>query len=551
MVTPSAARPALYIRNAREARRRASPSLTERNAALSGDSGPGGLATACLFKYYSGLKKVSYLPGLRCAFAPLSMCAAALPTSWWNPGLDWPWEWRWDTYKHYHSQTISCVPFIRGIPYVYTSSLEVAKQILNVRPEVYKAPDSTGAILFLWGDNVVSADHDMYKRHRRVVGSAFSRAGYVLVAEETGRLYREMVESEGWLQADEIAVDSINHILSKFALGMISRCGFGLPFPWSSPTESSDEMSFEEALTIVTEKAVVRLAAPRWLYYLPIKQLQQVEKAYNTISNFMSTFIAAKQAELSSQTGGNDTRANQDLLTRLVAASQAEGKNGLSDRELFGNTFTFMFAGHETTAHTLSATLALLSVHQEEQDKAAAHIRKVLGDRQPTLEDVESGELDLVLACFEEAARMYPPGSIATRDTNQTISLALPEEDGGGHAVIHPGVRLIVDYIGLHYNPRLFADPWRYDPSRWYGAREADMTFFSIGPRACLGRKFAIVEALFLCLFLREWKVDPLFRQGEAVEKWKERFLHGGFVGLAFGLRDVPLRITRRGEACA
>ncbi|EPQ50622.1 cytochrome P450 [Gloeophyllum trabeum ATCC 11539] len=506
------------------------------------------LVTAGVFNYYSSLKKVSYLPGLRCAFAPLSLWGALLPTSWWNPGLDWPWEWRWNVYRHYRSQTISCISIIRGIPYIYTSSLDVAKQILNGRPEVYKAPDSTGALSYLWGDNVVSADYDMYKRHRRVVGPAFSRAGYVLVAEETGKLYREMVDSEGWAQTGEVTVDSINRYLSKARI--ISRCGFGLPFPWSSVTAASEEMSFEKALTIVSEKSIIRLAAPRWLYYLPIKQLHEIDKAYATVSTFMSTFIAAKQAELSSQTEDKDIRSSHDLLTRLVAASEAEGKNGLSDRELFGNTFTFMFAGHETTAHTLAATLALLSVHQEEQDKAVNIIHKVLGDRQPTLDDVESGELDLVLACFEEAARMFPPGSIAARDTNETISLALPQEDGGGNAVIPPGVRLVVDFIGLHYNPRLFPDPGRYDPSRWYGVREPDMTFFSIGPRACLGRKFALVEATcFLALFLREWRVDPLFREGETVEAWKERCLQAGFVGLAFGLRDVPLKITRREKA--
>ncbi|TFK45531.1 cytochrome P450 [Heliocybe sulcata] len=508
------------------------------------------LATVGILRYHSLLKKVSYLPGLRCAFAPLSLAGAALPTSAWNPGLDWPWEWKWDVYKRYKSQTISCIPLIRGQPYIYTSSMEVAKQILNGRPDVFKAPDSNGALSELWGDNVVSSDYDMYKRHRRVVGPAFSRAGYVLVAEEVSKLYREMVESEGWLNTPEICIQSVNDYLSKFALGIISRCGFGLPFPWADTANDDRDMPFRRALALVSENSIIRLATPAWMYKLPIPKLHTVDKAFRSASTFMRSLISAKKAELGSQTE-DVTRSGQDLLTRLVAASEAEGKNGLSDQELFGNVFIFMFAGHETTAHTLAATLALLSVHQDEQNKAVEIISKVLGDeRQPTLEDVESGSLDKVLACFEEAARLFPPGSIATRDTTETITLAVPDEDGGGHLVIPPGVRLVVDFIGLHYNPSLFPNPGHYDPSRWYGARETDMSFFSIGPRACIGRKFAIVEALcFLSLFLRDWKVEPLLNKGETADQWKERCLQAGFAGLTFGVRDIPLKITRRTDA--
>ena len=41
-------------------------------------------------------------------------------------------------------------------------------------------------------------------------------------------------------------------------------------------------------------------------------------------------------------------------------------------------------AGHETTAHTLAATLGLLSVHPEIQEEVANQIAEVVGhDRDP------------------------------------------------------------------------------------------------------------------------------------------------------------------------
>ena len=50
---------------------------------------------------------------------------------------------------------------------------------------------------------------------------------------------------------------------------------------------------------------------------------------------------------------------------------------------------------------------------------------------------------------------------------------------------------------------------------------------FSSGPRMCLGKKFASVEAVcFLTLLLRDWKVDIKLESGETVEQWQKRYLH-------------------------
>ncbi|TFK45544.1 cytochrome P450 [Heliocybe sulcata] len=503
------------------------------------------LSTVVIGRYLSALKSVSYLPGLKSVFVPLSPLGSLLPTTWWNPGVDWHWKWRSDVYRRYKSQTISCISLTGGQPIIYTSSMHVAKQILNGRAGVYKAPEATAVISTLWGDNIVSSEHDIYKRHRRIVGPAFTRSAYALVAEEAGKLYSEMMETEAWAAHNGGDIPSIDHYTSKFALGIISRCAFGLPFPWSSTPTNGNESSFHHEISTVCEASVLRLAAPKWLWYLPFKKLRHIDKAFHGVSSFMTSFISSKKDELGTHVEGEKFQT-QDLLTRLVAASEAEGKNGLMDRELFGNVFIFMFAGHETTANALAATLGLLALYQEEQDKVVDHICQVLGpDRQPTLHDFEA--LDKVLACFAEAGRMYAPGPIATRDATETVSLSMPEEEGGGQLIVSPGVRLVVDFVGLHYNPRLFPDPTRYDPSRWHGVRESDLTFFGLGPRACLGRKFALVEAVcFLALFLRDWKVDPLLLEGETSEAWRKRCLEAGFVGLGFGVHDVPLRVTRR-----
>ncbi|EPQ50621.1 cytochrome P450 [Gloeophyllum trabeum ATCC 11539] len=503
-------------------------------------------AISRVLAYITALKRVSHMPGLRCALAPMAFPGAIFPTTFWNPGLLWPWEWRKSAYQQFQAHTISCVPFLSGPPSIYTSSVEVAKQIFSPRLEIWKDPHAN-EILSIWGDNVLSSNHDMHKRHRRVAGSAFNGDTYNMVMQETANLYYEMMECEDWSTSPTVTITAINGYMSKFTLGVISRCGFGIPFPWKGSTKV-DGMTFYEALIVVAKSSIVRIATPRWAYKLPIRKLHDVEKAFSTLSVFMDDLIRTRKEEFAHDDVASKTR--QDLFTKLVAASgSANEKNKLDDQELIGNVFTFLFAGHETTSHSLSAILAMLALHPEEQDILFAHIIEVLGDdRVPTPAQVDA--MYKVLACFQETVRMFPSAALLTRDTTDVITLNLPEEDGVKPVVVEAGVRLVVDMIGMHHNPQLFPDPERFMPSRWYDSCDSDLTFFGMGHRICLGKKFAMVEAVtFLALFFREWKVEPVLADGETLAQWQERTMQMGMRGLAFGVRDVPLKLNKRRNA--
>ncbi|OBZ67417.1 hypothetical protein A0H81_12673 [Grifola frondosa] len=448
--------------------------------------------TSRVLHFVSRLNSIGHLPGFRCVFRPTSLLGVILPTSYFNPGINWQWQWRaWDDR--------------------------------------------------LWGENVFSAELDIYKRHRRVVGAAFAGSISNEVVRETARLYHEMMDWEGWSEQHTFSATS-------FALGIIMRCGFGMPFSWNDPEESG-EMSFDKAINFAMRNLSTRLFAPRWAYKLPIKKLHEVDKAYSTVSTHMHAMVVAKREHLASMDYGKE-HSGGDLFTRLVAASEAEEHNQLDDDEVISNTFIFLLAGRETTAHTISAALVLLALHEEEQEMLATHIREVLPDgRDPNEHDIPL--LDKVVACFYEAARMFPAASIVPRHTADITTLTFPPEDGREPLVLPPGVRILIDFVGMNYDPDVYPDPERYDPSRWYNAHESDLNVFGLGPRACLGRKFATTEAVcLLTLFIRNWKVTVHLKDGETKEQWRQRVMQISLVGLAFGVRDVPLTFTKRSTTC-
>lgn len=144
------------------------------------------------------------------------------------------------------------------------------------------------------------------------------------------------------------------------------------------------------------------------------RSLQRVDDAYRKLGALMRSFVTSKKEELASTTEGTEP-LRSDLLTRLVSASESEGKNGLNDTEvvsalqllpphwhlmalvdrecirllvcwtrcvwlIIGSGRNLDFLKSETTAHTVAAALALLALYEDEQDKAVKAIWEAFPD---------------------------------------------------------------------------------------------------------------------------------------------------------------------------
>lgn len=504
-----------------------------------------------VFKLIHGINAVNNLPGMRVPFQPLAAPGVILPTSWWNPGLRFPWLWRSTFYKNYQNESVSIVPFISGVPGIYTSNLDVARQVAaGGHKSSFIKPETASRALLLWGMNLIAADGDMWRKHRRIMGPAFNNKLYQMVWTETLETYREMVSAEGWSKKESIDVPVIQTLTFKLALLIIGKCGFGFSFNWTAPPSAPDgSMSVQEALRIVADSHMLVISAPKWLLALPFRKFKEVRQAHEQLLGFMRGQVANRKAEISGHESNKP--AKNDAFTMLVKANEDETtKLQLDDQELIGNVFIMLFAGHETTAHTLAATLGFLGLYPDIQQEVLEQIISVVGwDRDPVFEDY--AQLDKVLAVFYEALRMFPAGHILIREATEDTVLQIPNPPGQEGTTPFPvpkGVQIMVDMVGVQYNPRYFDEPEKYKPSRWYGIANESEAFsaFSIGPRACIGRKFATTEAVaFLTVLLRDWKVEPILKEDETKEEWRDRVLDAKLV-LTLGVSDVPLKFTRR-----
>ncbi|KAK7034506.1 hypothetical protein VNI00_012353 [Paramarasmius palmivorus] len=501
--------------------------------------------------YVKGLQAVNNLPGPRPPFQPFNLPGALIPTTWWNTGADVHWARRHSLYKD--NETVSIVPWLFGNPQIFTSNVDVLRQVSASGPKsCFIKPETASKTLLLFGINLAAANEDVWRRHRRVMGPAFNSKLYNLVWDQSIKTYRDMIQNEPGWTGKTVDAPVIQSITFKFALLVLGICGFGFDFSWGAPPETEEgEMTVQEAIRTVLDANMLLAFAPEWFLKLPFGEMKRSRKAYNQLTKFMKDQVVLRKEEVRSQTKEEYKR---DAFSMLVQANESEDgspKNKLNDEELIGNVFVMLFAGHETSAHTLAATLGFLAYYTEAQDEVLQQIIDVVGwERDPVFEDYNN--LNKVLGAFYEALRMFPAGHVLIRSPTEDTTMEIPNPRGQDGIQIQPvpkGLYVTVDMVGIQYNPRYFPEPEKFVPSRWHKMQNNDseqFTAFSLGPRGCIGRKFATTEAVcFLAVILRDWKVEPLLKAGETREQWKDRVLDGKIV-LTLGVNDVPLRFVRR-----
>jgi cytochrome P450 len=259
--------------------------------------------------------------------------------------------------------------------------------------------------------------------------------------------------------------------------------------------ERSDAIA--EPLRVATSYAVRRaispLRAPRWI---ATRSQRRASAAATVIRDLADEILKACRA---------DPSRDAPLVHALIAATDPETGQSLSDDEIRDELVIFLFAGQDTTATTLTYALWALGRHRELQERVAAEV-DALGDRALTPDDVE--RLGYTVQVLREALRLCPPAPTGSRMATRDV-----EVDGFR---VEAGSMVALGRMAVQRDPSLWEDPLRFDPDRFSAQRSEgrdrwQYVPFGGGPRSCIGDHFAMLEAtLALASIVRRMDISSL-----------------------------------------
>ncbi|KAE9391411.1 cytochrome P450 [Gymnopus androsaceus JB14] len=416
----------------------------------------------------------------------------------------------------------------------------VIKEITTARSRFPK-PVERYEVLSILGGNIVASEGEEWKRYRKVAAPAFNDRNNKLIWDETLKIMLDLFDNV-WGDQESIVIDHAISITVPIALFVLSAAAFGQRISWKDDSSSgippNHRMTFKEAIHEASLGCFTKIIVPGWAMGLN-EHTRTVRLAFDELESGLQSYV---HEMISARRNSEKKEERYDLLSSLLDASSDDPT--FTDRDLTGNIFIFLLAGHETTSHTLCFVFALLALYQDEQEILFKHIMSILPDgKLPTYEEMPL--FTQSMAVFYETLRLYPAVLGVPKYSAEDTSLTLTNAAGEKRILPVPkGTSIELNVAGLHYNPRYWKDPEEFRPSRFLDPDWPKDAFipFSAGPRACIGRKFFETEAIaILTMLVLRYKIEIKEEPQFASETFEER--KARVTASKSGVTMTPIRI--------
>jgi len=366
--------------------------------------------------------------------------------------------------------------------FLFVSEASLADQVMVKQAANFTKDAFAKDLKRILGEGLLTSDGGLWRQQRRLAQPSFLRdriTGYAGVMVERAR---DMALS--WNDGE---TRDVHTSFMAVTLDIVARTLFG------TDVGPDIEARLGPALEAVMHwyGSPYLMSTPH-MHKLPLASRNALYAAKKTLDEIIYGLIAARRAR--------PDVVHDDLLGTLLAAVDDEGI-AMSDTQLRDEVLTMFLAGHETTALALSWGAWLLSLHPVVQHTLRDELIAVLGDRDPTVEDLP--RLRYTDCVVREVLRMYPPAWAIGREANADFEL--------GGRTWPKGIQVWINALGMHRDPRRFTEPDRFLPERWRDGLDKRLPRgawlpFGAGPRICIGGAFAMMElVLVLATVVRRW----------------------------------------------
>jgi cytochrome P450 len=210
----------------------------------------------------------------------------------------------------------------------------------------------------------------------------------------------------------------------------------------------------------------------KWPLFIPTSNNRIFNWAVDILQHEIAGIVANRQQEPA------DSQRPVDLLDMLIDSFAEQG--ALSFTDLVSEITAVIFAGHGTTALTLTFAFYLLSQHPVVAHKLDDELKQVLNGRSPTMDDLST--LPYTRMVVQETMRLYPQG--------WSINRELAESDTLGDEPLAEGTSININVWGMHRHPDRWEKPDQFYPEHFLPEAEKrrhNYAYIPFGRRRCAG----------------------------------------------------------------
>ncbi|KAF8224488.1 cytochrome P450 [Tricholoma matsutake] len=361
-----------------------------------------------------------------------------------------------------------------------------------------------------FGRNLLWAEADTHKRQRKALVSAFSNSAIRnLTPVFYDSAYKVKSAWDSRLQScsgNSFVVD-VQDWISHVSLDTIGIAGFSHDFgslKGKSPPVVAAFDSFGSLNSSASSMMVLFLSQmiPS-LANIPTERMGVIKNVVASINSFAGSLLESARVEK-----GTDVLTDKSIIATLVRSEpvNSETSKSMSNDEIMAQAFLLVIAGYETTA-SMGFTE---SPHSEIQQKLRDELAQ-FSTEDPTWEQLTNG-LPFLDAVVCEILRLHSaaPAAIREAHVDDVIPLSKSIQTADGQFVdsifVAKDSVVYIPITAINRSEALWGKNAKvFDPTRWLDESISQqkaseiigyrhLLTFGGGPRACLGRTFALTE---------------------------------------------------------
>lgn len=347
-----------------------------------------------------------------------------------------------------------------------------------------------------------------HENQRRLLAPALNQQsirGLTDVFFETSTIlsnqWNKLVERGGG-QETEIEV---TNWAGRFALDTIGRAAFSYDFDCLSGEPHELASALDGLTNNEHNPSSFYMRALFWIFPAILfigKKGEMIKKVKYHLGS-----IASKMLNEAKRIGDRDTRT----LMAHILRSDESSYEPMSEDELISQMRTTISAGYETVSAIVAWMLYEIACDPDFQEQLREEICTIPN---PSFDQLNN-RLPLLDAALKETLRMHPAILENHHEASETIRVPLSEpitETGEQQIIIPKGTTVVIPVNVLQMDKEFWGeDAEFFRPGRWLERERGgllkgqELLAFSVGPRSCIGKSFALTEikALMVTLLQR------------------------------------------------
>ncbi|GBM33173.1 Cytochrome P450 4V2 [Araneus ventricosus] len=407
--------------------------------------------------------------------------------------------------KLFEKQKLFCIWFFCS-PVIILTKAEAVEAILS-DPKIIEKSWFYSWLRPVVGYGLVTSGNGKWRSRRRLLNPCFHSEilrDFVVVMNKQARVLIKRLQEETSKDSTDIVVP-----LSLCALDVICETILGVSI--SAQERAVNEFSqFVESVHRGMELIVERMGnCLHWSDFIYSFTANGKEmKKYIKIGEDFTRSVIQEKREKYLRGDMKIGESKRSSLMDVLMEHHLQTKD-FSEEDIREELITFLVAGHDTTATSITWALYLIGLHPDVQAKIHKELDLVFGDdleRPVTVDDFKN--LKYLERVFKESDRLYPAAPFFARDLSDDANIC-------GYSIPKGSTCLVLAYY-LHRDEDVFPNAEIFDPDRFLPENSANRHHysyvpFSAGLRNCIGQRFAIMETkVIVSSLLRQFTIESL-----------------------------------------